>query len=164
MKKIFFILVTVLLLSSATLVNASQQEVSINDLIENAKEYDGKEVVLEGEVIGDILDRGEDVWVNISDGNNSAIGIYMSKELSAVITTTGNYKTSGDRIRIVGIFQRACKDHGGDLDVHGSSVELVSKGKANDISYPSYYPYIAVGLITLTTVLCYITFKRLKKA
>lgn len=164
MKKIFFILVTVLLLSSATLVNASQQEVSINDLIENAKEYDGKEVVLEGEVIGDILDRGDDVWVNISDGNNSAIGIYMSKELSAVITTTGNYKTSGDRIRIVGIFQRACKDHGGDLDVHGSSVELVSKGKANDISYPSYYPYIAVGLITLTTVLCYITFKRLKKA
>jgi len=164
MKKIFFILVTVLLLSSATLVNASQQEVSINDLIENAKEYDGKEVVLEGEVIGGILDRGEDVWVNISDGNNSAIGIYMSKELSAVITTTGNYKTSGDRIRIVGIFQRACKDHGGDLDVHGSSVELVSKGKANDISYPSYYPYIAVGLITLTTVLCYITFKRLKKA
>ena len=164
MKKIFFILVTILLLSSATLVNASQQEVSINDLIENAKEYDGKEVVLEGEVIGDILDRGEDVWVNISDGNNSAIGIYMSKELSAVITTTGNYKTSGDRIRIAGIFQRACKDHGGDLDVHGSSVELVSKGKANDISYPSYYPYIAVGLITLTTVLCYITFKRLKKA
>lgn len=164
MKKIFFILVTIFMLSSVTLVNASQQEVSIYDLIEKAKEYDGKEVVLEGEVIGDILDRGEYVWVNISDGNNSAIGIYMSKDLSSVIKTAGNYKTSGDKIRIVGIFQRACKDHGGDMDIHASSVELVSQGKANDMSYPSYYPYVAMGLITLTGVLCYITFRRLKKA
>ena len=151
------------MLVSTTFVHASDSKVSIYDLIENAKEYDGKEVVLEGEVIGDILNRGEYVWVNISDGNNSAIGIYMSKELSSVIQTAGNYKTSGDRIRVVGTFQRACKDHGGDLDIHASSVELVSQGKTNDISYPSYYPLITIGLITLTIVLCYITFRRLKK-
>ena len=163
MKKSLFILIAGLMLVSTTFVHASDSKVSIYDLIENAKEYDGKEVVLEGEVIGDILDRGEYVWVNISDGNNSAIGIYMSKELSSVIQTTGNYKTSGDRIRVVGTFQRACKDHGGDLDIHASSVELVSQGKTNDISYPSYYPLVAIGLITLTIVLCYITFRRLKK-
>ncbi len=163
MKKSLLILITGLMLVSTTFVHASDSKVSIYDLIENAKEYDGKEVVLEGEVIGDILDRGEYVWVNISDGNNSAIGIYMSKELSSVIQTTGNYKTSGDRIRVVGTFQRACKDHGGDLDIHASSVELVSQGKTNDISYPSYYPLVAIGLITLTIVLCYITFRRLKK-
>ena len=163
MKKSLFILIAGLMLVSTTFVHASDSKVSIYDLIENAKEYDGKEVVLEGEVIGDILDRGEYVWVNISDGNNSAIGIYMSKELSSVIQTTGNYKTSGDRIRVVGTFQRACKDHGGDLDIHASSVELVKKRKTNDISYPSYYPLVAIGLITLTIVLCYITFRRLKK-
>ena len=58
--------------------------VTLSELIENAEEYDGKTILFKGEAIGDPLKRGDHTWVNVSDGNNSAVGVYMASLRSKV--------------------------------------------------------------------------------
>lgn len=98
------------------------------ELINNAKEYDGKEVVYEGEVIGDLMKRGSFVWVNLNDGQN-ALGIWASQELAGQITYSGSYKYQGDRLQAGGIFHRACLEHGGDMDIHAQVIEKIKPGE-----------------------------------
>lgn len=101
---------------------------SSSDLIRNAYEYDGREVIYQGEVIGEIMRRGEHAWVNISDGQN-ALGVWIGGDLLEDISFVGRYKTKGDIVEIKGIFNRACPEHGGDLDIHSKEVKKIQAGK-----------------------------------
>ena len=103
------------------------EEVGSNDLIERAQEYDGREVVYSGEVIGDILDAGDHVWLNVSDGSN-ALGVWTDRDLAREIQVAGRYAQHGDTVQVTGIFLRACPEHGGDFDIHAKSVTLVQRG------------------------------------
>ncbi|MCM8796329.1 MAG: DNA-binding protein [Candidatus Omnitrophica bacterium] len=104
------------------------QPISSADLINNAKEYDGKRVVYRGEVIGDIMKRGNFSWLNINDGVN-AIGVWTESTQIKDVTITGGYKRLGDNIEVIGIFHRACLEHGGDLDIHAETVIKISSGR-----------------------------------
>jgi len=104
------------------------QSLSSTELINNAKQYDGKSVVYEGEVIGDIMARGEYAWINVNDGQN-AIGIWIDKRLTRNILYTGSYKSKGDWVEITGSFQRACIQHGGDLDIHAQAIRKLRPGR-----------------------------------
>ena len=97
------------------------QPVSSTELINNALQYDGKTVVYAGEIIGDIMVRGNYAWINVNDGEN-AIGIWIGKDLIKDIVYTGSYKFKGDVVEVSGIFHRACLQHGGDLDLHAQSL------------------------------------------
>jgi hypothetical protein len=103
------------------------QSVSSTELINNAKQYDGKVITYEGEVIGDIMVRQEFAWVNINDGTN-AVGIWVDKNLTQDIIYTGSYKSRGDWVEATGEFRRACPQHGGDLDIHAQELKIIKKG------------------------------------
>ena len=107
---------------------AFAQTISSTELIKNAKHCDGKAVVYVGEVIGDIMVRGEYAWINVHDGNN-AIGIWIGKDLTKDILYTGSYKSRGDWVGISGTFQRICSQHGGDLDIHAQAIRIISRGR-----------------------------------
>jgi hypothetical protein len=107
--------------------NCMAQSLSSNELINNAKQYDTKIVSFQGEVIGDIMKRGNYAWVNLNDGN-SAIGIWMSESLAKQITYAGSFKSKGDIIAVEGVFHRACLEHGGDLDIHAQAIRKISSG------------------------------------
>ena len=102
--------------------------VSLEELIENAEEYDGKTVTYQGEAIGDPLNRTDHTWVNISDGNNSAIGVYMTASDASKISMYGAYEIKGDVLIVTGVFHEACSEHGGDLDIHAQNVEIKENG------------------------------------
>ena len=104
------------------------QGLSSSELINHAKQYDGKIVTYSGEVIGDIMLRGEFAWVNINDGQN-ALGAWMSAALAKEIKFTGNHKSHGDHLEIEGVFHRACLEHGGDLDIHVLSLIKITNGR-----------------------------------
>ncbi len=110
----------------ATLLYA--QPASSTGLINNAKQYDGKIVAYEGEVIGDVMVRGEYAWINVNDGQN-AIGIWINKSLTKDILYTGSYKSKGDWVEVTGTFQRACIQHGGDLDIHAQAIRKLKAGR-----------------------------------
>lgn len=105
------------------------QPISSSDLINNAKFYDGKNVSYVGEVIGDIMMRGNFAWVNVNDGKN-ALGIWIDKALLKEITYTGNYRSEGDRVEVTGVFHRACLAHGGDLDIHAQIIRKIVSGRS----------------------------------
>ena len=113
---------------------ASGTEVTSNDLIDQAREYDSREVIYTGEVIGDIMARGDHAWINVSDGSN-AIGIWVKTADMQGIDTAGRYNMHGDTIKVTGVFHRACAEHGGDFDIHADKLELVEKGYA--VAHPA---------------------------
>lgn len=118
-----------LVLSSWFIVSvAYAQPISSTELISNAKQYDAKLVTYEGEVIGDVMVRGDYAWINVNDGKN-AIGIWIPKSLTKDILYTGSFKSKGDWIEITGVFQRACPEHGGDLDIHAQTMRKISAGR-----------------------------------
>lgn len=106
---------------------AASDSVAINDLIENSIGYDGQDVSMQGEAIGEVLERGGYAWVNVSDGGN-AIGLWMTLEDADKIEYFGDYKNSGDVIHVTGVFSRNCPQHGGDIDIHCAKVEIITSG------------------------------------
>ena len=74
MKKLAMITLALwLLLPFGALAEA--REVTSTDLIENALALDGQTVTYTGEVVGDIMKRGDHTWLNLSDGSN-AMGVW----------------------------------------------------------------------------------------
>jgi len=128
MRKSFKTLIVIFLLTFPLSLNAKAEDVTeINNLVENAKELDGRVVIVQGEAIGERMDRGDYSWVNINDGTN-AIGIWLDKSEAIKILNYGNYKYKGDTVKITGIFNRACREHGGEADLHTGSIKILEEG------------------------------------
>jgi hypothetical protein len=139
----------------------AQGIISSTELINNAKLYDGKTVVYEGEVIGDVMVRQDYAWVNLSDGTN-AIGVWIPKSLTKDILYEGSYKSKGDWLEVTGTFSRSCSQHGGDLDIHAQAIRKTGSGRA-------LAERLNLGkrniFLVLTVMLCLILIlRRLKRA
>ncbi|MFA6357432.1 MAG: DNA-binding protein [Candidatus Omnitrophota bacterium] len=131
------------------------QSINSNELIKNSKQYDGKLVTYAGEIIGDVMVRGRFAWVNINDGNN-ALGIWMSSALAKDINFSGSYKVRGDIIEVVGVFHRACLEHGGDLDIHAQTLRKTGTGRIVNQKLnidKIYLSLILLGLLFLIWIL-----------
>lgn len=136
-----FLISMMLLMTLLTVHVAADDMMTINQLIEDAKVLDGRQVTVKGEAIGEIMQRGENSWVNIKDSTN-AIGIWMKQADAQKITYYGNYKYTGDSIIIVGVFHRACIEHGGEADIHCEKLLIEKSG----------YP-VVVKISTAKTIL-----------
>lgn len=131
MRKIFdarYVIFVIFLLSCVRpgLCTASEK-ISSTELIANAKKNHGRQVVYQGEVIGEVMKRGEFAWVNLHDGEN-AIGVWVPVNLTKNIIYTGSYKAKGDIFEASGVFNRSCPEHGGDLDIHAKIFTKISSG------------------------------------
>jgi len=120
------ILMLLIAICSIGTVNAANVT-KVNDLINNMGEFDDKVVTIEGEAIGEAMNRGNYSWVNINDGTN-AIGVWLKSSEAERITTFGDYKHAGDTVRISGLFSKNSLEHGGDVDIDCSSLEIIKKG------------------------------------
>ena len=133
-------------------VLAADNAVTVNELIENSADYNGKSVSITGEAIGECLERGNNAWVNISDGSN-AIGIWMTKEEAAGITYYGDYKYTGDTLVITGTFYEGCKEHGGEPDIHCSTLIISQIGEMKSEKIPVAKILLAAGFTSLALIL-----------
>jgi hypothetical protein len=93
------------------------EELTVAEILKDAASYDGKTIVFTGEVIGDVMRRGNYAWVNVYNGDD-ALGVWMKASFAEAIDHKGSYRTKGDIIECVGIFHRACPEHGADMDLH----------------------------------------------
>ncbi len=131
------------------------QSISSAELINNAKQYDGQTVTYEGELIGDVMLRGNYAWLNLNDGEN-ALGIWAPKSFTNIINYTGGYKAKGDWLRVNGEFHRACPEHGGDLDIHAKNVEKINAGRATNERVNTskiYVVLIWLGILVVVWIL-----------
>ncbi|MDI6891957.1 MAG: DNA-binding protein [Actinomycetota bacterium] len=141
---------------------AAAEVVSSGELVERCQFYDGKVVTFRGEVVGDVMIRGEFAWINVNDdayskgsrklaGYNSGQSIWCRADDAKLIEVTGDYRHVGDIVEVRGMFNRACPEHGGDMDIHANEVRVVRRGRS--ISHP-----IENGKIRAASILFVISF------
>lgn len=100
---------------------------SSNELIEKARELDGRKLSYKGEIVTAILYKGEYSWVNLNDGVN-AIGVWCKTPSLNDVKFSGDYKHTGDILQATGVFHRSCKEHSGELDIHADTIKIVRHG------------------------------------
>jgi hypothetical protein len=118
-------------------------EVSSTTLVEEARQWNGREVIFTGEAIGESIVRGQKCWIHLNDdaymwknieegaklgGYNSGQAIWVDADLAKKITYYGNYLHEGDIVKVRGIFHSVCREHGGDMDIHADTLEIVRIG------------------------------------
>ncbi len=121
-----------------------------SELLNNAKKHDGKTVNYRGEVIGDVMIRGDHAWLHVNDGS-IAIGIWASNDIIQDIRYIGDYHQNGDIVEVFGTFHRSCLEHGGDLDIHAQTIKIIAPGFT--INPPINKRKICLGIILLIVVL-----------
>ncbi|MFH1244985.1 MAG: hypothetical protein V1662_00690 [Candidatus Omnitrophota bacterium] len=117
--------------------------VSITELVSHTQKYDGRTVVIQGEVIGDIINgransvgksvspKDRDyVWLNICEQKNIAIGVLCPNQLAQKIKYKGCYNFTGDQVLVQGVFHRACPAHNSEVDIHAENIAVVGRGSA----------------------------------
>lgn len=155
MKSFFLLLVLCLALIISISICYAQISTSL-ELINNAKQYDGKIIIYKGEVIGDVMIRGEYAWLHVNDGI-IAIGIWAPKMLTEDIRYAGDYHKKGDIIEVSGIFHRSCLEHGGDLDIHASEIKKITPGSA--VIQLISGKKVCIGVCSLVLVLLFYVLK-----
>jgi len=133
-------------------------------LVEKPKQYDGTTVTFTGEAIGEVMARGEYAWIHLNDdayelrnveegaklgGYNSGMAIYVPTALTTQIDTYGDYKHEGSIVQIAGTFNAACKEHGGDMDIHATTLALIRPGHDVVDVIPSWKALLALALMAL---------------
>lgn len=156
------ILIAMLVTLFTTQVCAAEK-VDINTLIEKENRFDKSQVTVQGEAIGEPMERsGGECWVNINDGTN-AIGIKMKTADARRIAHYGSYKQTGDTVRVTGTFYKACGEDGGETDIHAVSLQVVSAGKATQERVRPAKIFIAV-LLAASTAFCLALFQKTRTA
>jgi hypothetical protein len=125
--KIFILLVMSCLGLFMRSLDCYAQVSSSSDLLNNAQQYDNKTITYKGEVIGDVMIRGDHAWIHVNDGT-VAIGIWAPGAMTDEIRYVGDYRQKGDIVEVTGTFHRVCTEHGGDLDIHASEIKKVAPG------------------------------------
>lgn len=155
---ILMILITICLVGTVNAENITE----INSLVNNMSAFDGQIVTIEGEAIGEAMNRGTYSWININDGTN-ALGIWLPSSDAETITTFGDYKHTGDRVRISGIFSKNSSKHGGDIEIDCSSLEIIKRGQLIDEPLTNVKIITATLLFSLALMLTYAYFRVVQK-
>lgn len=139
--------------------NVSAQEHNIGfvqasalKLIDSAKTYDEHQVEITGELIGDVMVRGDHAWISILD-EGTAISAWIATSMLPSNATIGGYAKRGDIVKLRGGFHRACPDHGGDLDIHATRLELVTKGASVDHPVKASVIVLSLTLLAIGVIL-----------
>jgi hypothetical protein len=155
-RSLFLLLVLCLVLTVSSFNCYAQTPTSL-ELINNAKQYDGKTVNYIGEVIGEVMVRGDYAWLHVND-NIVAIGIWAPKTMVQDIRYAGEYHKKGDIVEVSGTFHRSCLEHGGDLDIHASEIKTITAG--SPIIQPISRKKVYIGIYSLILVLLFYVLKR----
>ena len=126
MRRLAAILTLILVLAMPAAAIAAP--LTAAEILDQRARLDGQQVTLMGEVIGDVLHADEgDVWLSVlSDG--IALGVYIPAEMASAVNVLGDYQHKGDTVLVMGEFRRACIQHGGDMDIHATAIEVISPG------------------------------------
>src|SRR3989338_7666408 len=102
---------------------------TIREIINGARGFDGKSVVVRGEAFGHVMPRGDFAWVNVEDATGQ-IGIWLPLEEVRKISHLGNYHKRGDIVEACGIFFRADPGLEGETVVRARQLTVGSRGDA----------------------------------
>ncbi|MCM8758290.1 MAG: DNA-binding protein [Candidatus Omnitrophica bacterium] len=147
MKIIWNTLLVLLLLSAISKAQTLKALISSPDM------FDGKVVIVQGELIGDIFSGRDGFWVNILD-SGTAIGLWVPESEKNKIKFLGRYGIEGDYVKITGIFHKQCVQHAGDMDIHVSCFEIIKRGsyKKEQLPLEKIIFAFSLGIVSLAAI------------
>jgi hypothetical protein len=154
--------VLTLVLAFSLIISVPALAVGSITLIENSDFYDGHTITYRGEVIGDVMVRGDGVWVNVNDdaysrqgrgfrlaGYNQGQSVLLPPGSEKKIKQAGNYVWRGDIIEVTGVFHKASADDGGEMMIEARSVKLIKRAFRLDHFVVVHKIVIAVILLLI---------------
>ncbi len=114
---VLFFLCHFLLPINFSKANETPVEVTVIHLLETANDYDGKDIMISGEVVGQALYRKNGGWFHLMDDDENVIGIWADLEILQSISFWGRYGIQGDHLTIIGTFFHTWPEHGGDTGI-----------------------------------------------
>ena len=144
------------------------QSVSSGELVDDPQLWDGKTVLFRGEAITGAMVRGDHAWVHINDdayqlhnveegaelgGYNSGHAVWMPARLAQRIGVYGDYTHEGDVVAVEGVFNAACGQHGGDMDIHAHTLEIEIPGHVVHEPVKPVKAWLAVALLVTACAL-----------
>ncbi|MBP1698443.1 MAG: hypothetical protein H6Q41_3631 [Deltaproteobacteria bacterium] len=137
-------------------------------LVENASAWNGRTIAFKGEAIGEAMVRGKMAWIHLNDdaymwknieegaqlgGYNSGHAVWVSVDLAMKIRYFGDFKHEGDVVKIVGTYNAACPQHGGDMDIHASTLDIVRVGHPVHDAFNTARTMVALFLLVVAFAL-----------
>ncbi len=131
-------------------------------LVENANAWNGRVITFTGEAVGELMVRGDMAWVHVNDdayktrnleeggplsGFNSGQAVWISAAQTRAVGSYGDYTRAGDLIAVAGVFHAACREHGGDMDIHATSLAVLRAGRA--VAHPLKPVRLLAALVLL---------------
>ena len=138
--------------------NSFVYDISIGDLTSSGEVYEGKEVQIQGEVVGDKVNDSSDsncCWVVVSSLGNEgersdSISVYMSQAQASQIDTFGRYGLTGTTVSVLGEYHQVCDLHDGAMDIHAAGTGQVTIMKAGStVDHPVQMWVIVVGIVLI---------------
>jgi hypothetical protein len=142
-------LVLGLLIASACPVYAATSPLTPAELVVIDREMDGARVEIIGEAIGEDLHADADHrWVNLL-GGGTAVGVWLTNTDASRIGRFGDYRATGETLKVTGIVNVACDAHGGEFDVHAEKVERIAPGVPTPHPVEPWKGFVALAGLAL---------------
>jgi hypothetical protein len=150
------------------------EPVSSVQLVEDPTVWDGRTVTFTGEAIGEAMVRGAEAWLHLNDdvyasgttdervrlgGYNSGQAVVIDSDAVAAISTFGDHRHRGDLVEVTGVFNAACPEHGGDMDLHAAGLSIVRPGTAI-VQQRHPAKLVALAACALAAIIAAAAFKR----
>lgn len=144
-------------------------EYSSGELVGAPSNFDGDTVTFRGEAVGDAMVRADGAWIHLNDdpyserpipdggtlsGYNSGLPVWVhDTESIERISRWGSYRAVGDIVEVRGVFNAACTEHGGDIDLHATSLSVVEPGREVVVEAPLWKAILAAALAVVVLLM-----------
>ena len=152
-------------------VHIPKNDPSSTQLVEKPTTFNGTTVTFTGEAIGEVMVRGDYAWIHLNDdayeeknveegaklgGYNSGMAVWIPAALTKQVDSYGDYKHEGSIVQITGTFNAACKEHGGDMDIHATALRVIRPGHDVVDAIALWKVLLAIALVALAAGLWWV--------
>lgn len=165
MRKLPILLVAVVL--ATPVAAAAQIKIGVAELLESPDAFNGLEITVEGELIGDYGFRGDgSMWTQLNDdsyaldpvqddgaltGGNVGVAVRIPSDAASALDAPGGYRVRGPVVEATGIWRYHDQDRGGESYVDVAELVIVEPGREL-VEHPSYSVLIA-GIVLVLAAL-----------
>ena len=153
MRRLMVLIALLLLVASPAL---AQTATPVSELTGAGSGYDGLEVTVEGELIGDVGERQDGtVWTQLNDDSyarspiretgthgegNTGIGVRIDGSLGHDFTHVGGYRWRGPIVRATGVWHYHAADRGGESYLEVTALEVLEQPRllGEDLNWPEW--------------------------
>lgn len=151
---------------------ALAQEIAVSELLAESPKLSGREVTIEGELVGDYGFREDGwMWTQLNDdvyvdhpirdgiapgGGNTGVGVHIPSDLAEGLDHPGGYHHRGPVVRLTGIWRHHDPDRQGESYLEVETLGVIDPGRQLDEAVVWWTVLAGLGLMAASGALWYL--------